>query len=84
MAFAFATNTEAKEDIITEWPGAGNQTKQKVTTVAMGHFWSRRLLTNGRFLPCYTTISTKKSSDGVLILQMLSRQPAILNQGCRR
>ena len=30
VAFAFATNTEAKEDIITEWPGAGNQTKQKV------------------------------------------------------
>jgi hypothetical protein len=31
VAFAFATNTEAKEDIITEWPGAGNQTKQKVS-----------------------------------------------------
>lgn len=30
VAYAFATNTEAKEDIITEWPGAGNQTKQKV------------------------------------------------------
>ncbi|KAI9849363.1 MAG: hypothetical protein M1838_000198 [Thelocarpon superellum] len=33
VAFAFATNTEAKEDIITEWPGAGNQTKQKIPTV---------------------------------------------------
>ena len=33
VAFAFATNTEAKEDIITEWPGAGNQTKQKVCEV---------------------------------------------------
>ena len=32
VAFAFATNTEAKEDIITEWPGAGNQTKQKART----------------------------------------------------
>jgi hypothetical protein len=32
VAFAFATNTEAKEDIITEWPGAGNQTKQKVSS----------------------------------------------------
>ena len=30
VAFAFATNTEAKEDIITEWPGAGSYTKQKV------------------------------------------------------
>lgn len=30
VAFAFATNTEAKEDIIVEWPGAGTQTKQKV------------------------------------------------------
>jgi hypothetical protein len=30
VAFAFATNTEAKEDIITEWPGAGTQSKQKV------------------------------------------------------
>ncbi|TVY31850.1 Heat shock 70 kDa protein 12A [Lachnellula subtilissima] len=29
VAFAFATNTEAKEDIITEWPGAGSYTKQK-------------------------------------------------------
>jgi hypothetical protein len=29
VAFAFATNTEAKEDIIVEWPGAGTQTKQK-------------------------------------------------------
>lgn len=30
VAFAFATNNEAKEDIITEWPGAGTNTKQKV------------------------------------------------------
>ena len=30
VAFAFATNKEAKEDIVTEWPGSGNQTKQKV------------------------------------------------------
>lgn len=30
VAFAFATNSEAKEDIITEWPGAGSYTKQKV------------------------------------------------------
>ncbi|KAI5464060.1 hypothetical protein BGZ63DRAFT_351386 [Mariannaea sp. PMI_226] len=33
VAFAFATNNEAKEDIITEWPGAGNMTKQKIPTV---------------------------------------------------
>ncbi|MCJ1481216.1 hypothetical protein MMC06_001372, partial [Schaereria dolodes] len=33
VAFAFATNTEAKEDIITEWPGAGTQSKQKIPTV---------------------------------------------------
>ncbi|KAI9668632.1 MAG: hypothetical protein M1831_001071 [Alyxoria varia] len=33
VAFAFATDTEAKEDIVTEWPGAGNQTKQKIPTV---------------------------------------------------
>jgi len=32
VAFAFATNNEAREDIITEWPGAGNHTKQKVRT----------------------------------------------------
>lgn len=31
VAFAFATNSEAKEDIITEWPGAGSYTKQKVS-----------------------------------------------------
>ena len=30
VAFAFATNNEAREDIITEWPGAGTNTKQKV------------------------------------------------------
>jgi len=34
VAFAFATNTEAKEDIITEWPGAGSYTKQKVRKTA--------------------------------------------------
>ncbi|PQE24450.1 Heat shock 70 kDa 12A protein [Rutstroemia sp. NJR-2017a BBW] len=33
VAFAFATNTGAKEDIITEWPGAGSYTKQKIPTV---------------------------------------------------
>ncbi|KAL1304508.1 hypothetical protein AAFC00_003497 [Neodothiora populina] len=33
VAFAFATNNEAKEDIIVEWPGAGTQTKQKIPTV---------------------------------------------------
>ncbi|KAG8405704.1 hypothetical protein J3459_021527 [Metarhizium acridum] len=33
VAFAFATNNEAKEDIITEWPGAGSYTKQKIPTV---------------------------------------------------
>lgn len=30
VAFAFAATTEAKEDIITEWPGARTVTKQKV------------------------------------------------------
>jgi len=35
VAFAFATNTEAKEDIIVEWPGAGTQTKQKVRVCGM-------------------------------------------------
>jgi hypothetical protein len=39
VAFAFATNTEAKEDIITEWPGAGNQTKQKVRFHAFSLSW---------------------------------------------
>lgn len=33
VAFAFATNNEAREDIITEWPGAGTHTKQKVVHV---------------------------------------------------
>lgn len=33
VAFAFATNNEAREDIITEWPGAGTHTKQKVSMV---------------------------------------------------
>lgn len=33
VAFAFATNNEAREDIITEWPGAGTHTKQKVSIV---------------------------------------------------
>jgi hypothetical protein len=30
VAFAFMTNNKAKEDIIIEWLGAVNQTKQKV------------------------------------------------------
>jgi hypothetical protein len=33
VAYAFATNNEAREDIITEWPGAGTHTKQKVSVV---------------------------------------------------
>ncbi|KMP07396.1 hypothetical protein DIZ76_017150 [Coccidioides immitis] len=33
VAYAFATNTEAREDIITEWPGAGIHIKQKIPTV---------------------------------------------------
>jgi hypothetical protein len=38
VAFAFATNTEAKEDIIVEWPGAGTQTKQKVSVPRLGSY----------------------------------------------
>lgn len=30
VAYAFATNNQASEDIITEWPGAGTHAKQKV------------------------------------------------------
>ncbi|KAK9480834.1 hypothetical protein V1514DRAFT_324579 [Lipomyces japonicus] len=33
VAFAWATGTEAKEDIISEWPGLGNMTKFKIPTV---------------------------------------------------
>lgn len=38
VAYAFATNTEAREDIITEWPGAGTHTKQKVCICTL--LWS--------------------------------------------
>lgn len=37
VAFAFATNNEAREDIITEWPGAGTHTKQKVLSFYNPH-----------------------------------------------
>jgi hypothetical protein len=39
VAFAFVSNNsaEAKEDIITEWPGAGSYTKQKVRGTALSH-----------------------------------------------
>jgi hypothetical protein len=37
VAFAFATNNEAREDIITEWPGAGTHTKQKVSPQSFSH-----------------------------------------------
>lgn len=33
VAYAFATNNEAREDIMTEWPGAGTHTKQKVLSL---------------------------------------------------
>lgn len=36
VAFAFATNNEAREDIITEWPGSGTHTKQKVCFARAG------------------------------------------------
>lgn len=37
VAYAFATNNEAREDIITEWPGAGTHTKQKVSALGNSH-----------------------------------------------
>jgi hypothetical protein len=42
VAFAFATNNEAREDIITEWPGAGTHTKQKVSRQSWGRFPRRK------------------------------------------
>ncbi|KAK3936725.1 heat shock 70 kDa protein 12B [Diplogelasinospora grovesii] len=33
VAFAFTTNTEAKEDIITEWPGLGSYTRPTIPTL---------------------------------------------------
>jgi hypothetical protein len=30
VAFALSTNKDAKEGVITEWPGSGNQSRQKV------------------------------------------------------
>jgi len=58
VAFAFATNTEAKEDIITEWPGAGNQTKQKVRQFLS--CCNAPHLTTRRSPPCSTTTSTRR------------------------
>jgi hypothetical protein len=46
VAFAFATNNEAREDIITEWPGAGTHTKQKVSK----QLWERFLCRNKKTL----------------------------------
>ncbi len=63
VAFAFATNNEAKEDIITEWPGAGSYTKQKVCTPPIQRppvtFYNADLVL-ARFLPSCTTINTKR------------------------
>jgi hypothetical protein len=42
VAFAFATNNEAKEDIITEWPGAGSYAKQKVCFCSQTAMHQRR------------------------------------------
>ncbi|KAF4509995.1 hypothetical protein G6O67_001924 [Ophiocordyceps sinensis] len=33
ISFAFATNNQANENVISEWPGAGSYTKQKIPTV---------------------------------------------------
>lgn len=35
VAFAFTTKNEVREDIITEWPGAGTHTKQKVRNIVL-------------------------------------------------
>ncbi len=48
VAFAFATNNEAKEDIITEWPGAGSYTKQKVEWLFRAPALSHKLSANSR------------------------------------
>lgn len=86
VAFAFATNNEAKEDIITEWPGAGSYTKQKVGHEAL-------VLTptklpadtlTPRFPPCSITISTKKLSAGAPISPMPSPQQGTRNQEYKR
>lgn len=81
MAFAFATNTEAKEDIITEWPGAGNQTKQKVRS----DLYQKKGDTNMVRSPLYSTMTNiRKLSDGDLISPMPLRQQAILSPVCKR
>lgn len=84
VAFAFATNTEAKEDIITEWPGAGNQTKQKVGAKRDLRKREDMLTVYYRFLPFSTTTSTRRLSAGVLILLMRLLRPDIPSRACRR
>ena len=61
VAFAFATNTEAKEDIITEWPGAGNQTKQKVSN---NPYLDVGNSNDHRYLQYYITTNIRKSLGG--------------------
>ena len=82
VAFAFATNTEAKEDIITEWPGAGTQSKQKVATVL--YALSNPESDYGRSLRSYITISTKRLSVGVRTLQMRLHPPDTPNPASKR
>lgn len=74
VAFAFATNNEAREDIITEWPGAGTHTKQKVglsLPLTPHHFWRGSICQKGhlnheaylitlRYPLSYTMISTRR------------------------
>jgi hypothetical protein len=82
VAFAFATNTEAKEDIITEWPGAGNQTKQKVSSTGLtAPFESDFRLRFPRF---FTTTRSRESLDGDQTLPMRSHQLAIPSQVSRK
>ena len=52
VGFAFINNTEAKEDIVTEWPGAGNKPMSKVRTPS-SKIWSSS--NTSRYRPCFTT-----------------------------
>lgn len=64
VAYAFATNNQASEDIITEWPGAGTHAKQKVSATNKYPPSSMNAsLTTGsstRFPPSSTTTNTKR------------------------
>lgn len=83
VAFAFVNGMDAREDVITEWPGAGMRTEP---TVGLYNPFTVKIvsLMHHRFRPYYITTHTKRWLVGAMISQTRWPLPVIRNQEYKR